>query len=120
MKKIIMTIVATMSMTMAFAGNRNANVSNENNAYDIHCNMRRLATTLGLDLYQMESVDILYNTLRNEVLSASEAADKEKSEKVDKAVDKNFEYMSYVLDKKQYQKYTTLVNTTLKNRGLKK
>ena len=53
MKKIIMTIVATMSMTMAFAGNRNANVSNENNAYDMAKFVNqfdKIATELGCAL----------------------------------------------------------------------
>ena len=42
-----------------------------------------------------------------------------KAEKVNEAVEKNLTYMSYVLDKKQMAKYTTLINTTLANRGLK-
>lgn len=120
MKKIIMTIVAAMSMTMVSAGNASAPVLVENNVYDMNVNMRRLATTLGLDLYQMECVDYLYKAFCSEMLTASNAADNEKREMVDKAVEKNLEYMSYILDRKQFEKYTNLVNNTLKNRGLKK
>jgi hypothetical protein len=33
------------------------------------------------------------------------------------AVDKNVKEMSYILNEKQYKKYLTLLNMTLKNRG---
>lgn len=120
MKKIVLTLVAMMSMTMAFAGNTNAKAAEMENAYDMHINIRRLATTLGLNTDQMESVNDLYNNFCVEMLNASAAKDEEKSEMVDAAVKRNLTYMAYVLDNSQLKKYTLLLDTTLKNRGLKK
>lgn len=120
MKKIVMTLVAVLSMTMAYADNANAKVTEMSNAYDMHVNIRRLATTLGLNLDQMESVDDLYRNFCAEMMNASVANDDEKAEMVDKAVKKNITYMSYVLDSKQLKMYTSLINTTLQNRGLTK
>ena len=120
MKKIVLTLVAMMSMAMAFAGNANAKATEMENAYDMHINIRRLATALGLNLDQMESVDDLYGNFCAEMLNASAAHDDEKAEMVDAAVKRNLTYMAYVLDNSQMKKYTSLLNTTLKNRGLKK
>lgn len=120
MKKIVLTLVAMMSMTMAFAGNANAKATEMENAYDMHINIRRLATALGLNLDQMESVNDLYGNFCAEMLNASAAHDDEKAEMVDVAVKRNLTYMAYVLDNSQMKKYTSLLNTTLKNRGLKK
>lgn len=120
MKKIVLTLVAMMSTTMAFAGNTNAKAAEMENAYDMHINIRRLATTLGLNMDQMESVNDLYNNFCVEMLNASAAKDEEKSEMVDAAVKRNLTYMAYVLDNSQLKKYTLLLNTTLMNRGLKK
>ena len=120
MKKIVLTLVAMMSMTMAFAGNTNTKAAEMENAYDMHINIRRLATTLGLNTDQMESVNDLYNNFCVEMLNASAAKDEEKSEMVDAAVKRNLTYMAYVLDNSQLKKYTLLLNTTLQNRGLKK
>ena len=116
MKKIVMTLVAFMTMTMAFAGNSDAKLFHETDAYDMQVNIRRLGTTLGLTLDQMDVVNYVHNMFCAEMLDAS--TDK-KAEKVSEAVEKNLTYMSYVLDSKQLAKYTALINNTLANRGLK-
>ena len=53
-------------------------------------------------------------------ISSRDLKDEEKSEMVDAAVKRNLTYMAYVLDNSQLKKYTLLLDTTLKNRGLKK
>lgn len=120
MKKIVLTLVTMMSLTMAFAGNADAKATEMNNVYDLHINIRRLATTLGLNLDQMESVEDLYRNFCMEMLNASVADKDEKADMVDNALKRNLTYMSYVLDTKQLKTYTTLINTTLTNRGLRK
>lgn len=119
MKKIVMTLVAFMTMTMAFAGNSDAKSFHETDAYDMQVNIRRLGTTLGLTLDQMDVVNYVHNMFCAEMLDASKASTDKKSEKVSEAVEKNLTYMSYVLDSKQLAKYTALINNTLANRGLK-
>lgn len=39
---------------------------------------------------------------------------------MDSAIEKDMKYMSYVLTPEQFDKYQTLINTTLANRGLEK
>ena len=119
MRKIVMTLVAFMTITMAFAGNSDAKSFHETDAYDMHVSIRRLGTTLGLTLDQMDAVKYVHKMFRTDMLDASKASADKKAEKVNEAVEKNFTYMSYVLDKKQMAKYTTLINTTLASRGLK-
>lgn len=46
MKKIVLTLVAMMSMTMAFAGNTNAKAAEMENAYDMHINISIFAASL--------------------------------------------------------------------------
>ena len=56
MRKIVMTLVAFMTITMAFAGNSDAKSFHETDAYDMHVNVRRLGTTLGLSSGHGEAV----------------------------------------------------------------
>ena len=119
MKKIVMTLVAFMTMTMAFAGHSDAKSFHETDAYDMQVNIRRLGTTLGLTIDQMAAVSYVHKMFCAEMLDASKASADKKAEKVNEAVEKNLTYMSYVLDSKQLAKYTALINNTLANRGLK-
>ena len=120
MKKIMMTLAAVMSMTMAFADSENVKAAKISNVYDMSVNIRRLAVTLGLNLDQMEWVGDLYKSFCSEMLDASDAPENEKNEKVKAALSENLIYMSYVLNDKQFEKYATLMDVTLRNRGLKK
>ena len=54
MKKSFLTIVAMLSMTMAYAETENVNIENNMKAYDMSVNYTKLAVCLGLDLDQME------------------------------------------------------------------
>ena len=56
MKRLFLTMVAVLSMTMTFAENENAASLNSTEAYDMTVNMRKLAQTLGLTTDQMEIV----------------------------------------------------------------
>lgn len=120
MKKIMMTLAAVMSMTMAFADSENVKAAKISNVYDMSVNIRRLAVTLGLNLDQMEWFGDLHKSFCAEMIDASVAPENEKSEKVEEAVNKNLTYMSYLLNDKQYDKYAALMDVTLRNRGLKK
>ena len=48
MKKMILTMVAMLSMTMAFAEGENANSVNNVEAYDMSVNMNKLSEALAL------------------------------------------------------------------------
>ena len=120
MKKMILMVVAMLSMTMtSYAENENvANVENVE-AYDMTINMRKLAVTLGLTFDQMDAVEDIHRTFCAEMMLAAHANKDERDEMVEKAVKKDVRYMHYVLDEKQYKHYLLLLNTTLYNRGLR-
>ena len=88
---MILTMVAMLSMTMAFAEGENMNSVNNMAAYDMSCNMNKLAEALSLTADQREAVDNIYQT-----------------------------FTADVLNEKQSRTYLMLLNTTINNRGLNK
>ena len=118
MKKIVLTVVAMLSMTMAFADGENVNNINETEAYNFSINNYKLSVALGLNLDQTEAVSDIEKTFSFEMKNAGEANNEQRPEMVKKAVNKNLSYMHAVLNDQQYHKYLTLLNMTLSNRGL--
>ena len=62
MKKMFLTLVAVMSMTMAFAEGENTVATNTVAAYDMKVNYSKLAEALGLSVDQLESVEDVHKT----------------------------------------------------------
>ena len=100
MKKILLTLVALMSMTTTFAENEGMNTTE---AYNMTVNMKSLA----------------HATFSTEMMFAAQYGKDERSKMVEKAVNKDLAYMNYILNKDQYRKYVMLLNITLANRGLR-
>ena len=119
MKKIVLTLVALMSMTTTFAENEGMNTMNTTEAYNMTVNMKSLAHALGLTNDQLESVAEVHKTFSSEMMFAAQASKEERSKMVEKAINKDLAYMNYILNKDQYRKYVMLLNVTLINRGLK-
>ncbi len=119
MKKMILTVIALMSMTMTFAENENTNSMNATAAYDMTVNMNKLGQALGLSKDQMEGVAEIHKTFCAEMLFAAQYSKEERDKMVEKAIKKDLAYMDYMLNKDQYRKYVMLLNVTLHNRGLK-
>jgi hypothetical protein len=120
MKKMILMVVAMLSMTMtSYAENENAENTLNVEAYDMTVNIRKLAVVLDMTCDQMESVEEIHRMFCADMTQAAHASKDERNELVDKAVKKDLRYMRYVLDQKQYRKYLMLLNATLTNRGLK-
>ena len=135
MKRLYLTVVALLSMTMTFAGNGEsagsgntetaksaevAEVKTDTASYDINYNLRRMGETLGLTLTHMNSVDALNRSFNSELRTVSGASESERKVLLDKAVAADYKRMSYVLTPAQLSKYETLINVTLANRGLEK
>ena len=116
MKKIVLTLVALMSMTTIFAENEGMNTTE---AYNMTVNMKNLARTLNLSKDQVESVAEVHKTFSSEMVFAAQYGKEERTKMVEKAVNKDLAYMNYILNKDQYRKYVMLLNMTLVNRGLK-
>ena len=119
MKKIVLTVIAMLSLTTMNAENENTTAQQGVEAYDMTVNIRRLAVTLGLTVDQMEAVEDIHRNFQNEMMLAAYAERDERPQMVDKAVSKDLRYMRYVLNQKQYRRYQLLLQTTLVNRGLK-
>ena len=119
MKKIVLTIVALMSMTMTFAENESAANLNTTEAYNMTVNMRQLVRALNLSNDQVESVAEVHKTFSAEMMFAAQYGKDERAKMMDKAINKDLAYMNYILNKDQYRKYLRLLNVTLVNRGLK-
>ena len=116
MKKIVLTLVALMSMTTIYAENEGMNTTE---AYNMTVNMKNLARTLNLSKDQVESVAEVHKTFSSEMVFAAQYGKEERTKMVEKAVNKDLAYMNYILNKDQYRKYVMLLNMTLVNRGLK-
>lgn len=118
MKKIVLTIVAMLSMTMAFAEDTSSNEIEKVKAYDMTVDYRRLAVCLGLDLDQMSAVKEVHDSLCSNMKEVALLPEDEQQEMLKKVLEVELRYMSYVLSHEQYRKYQTLINLTLVNRGL--
>lgn len=119
MKKIVLIMIAMLSMTMANAENENTNTVQATQAYDMQVNMRKLAVTLGLTYDQIEAVEDIHQNFCQDMMLAAQATGEEREQLTDQAIRKDVRYMRYVLDHKQYKTYILLLNTTLRNRGIK-
>ena len=119
MKKIVLTVVAMLSMTFAFAENENMNSVNNAEAYNLTVNMNQLSKALNLEADQVEAVAEIHKTFCAEMMFATQYGKDERNARVDAAIRKDLGYMNYVLNKDQYKKYVMLLNVTMANRGLK-
>ena len=120
MKKIVLTLVALMSMTMAFAENVEAKSANTAEAYNMTVNYDKLAEALSLSVDQLDAVKDIHKTFCVEMMNAGNAAKEEQKAAMNKAIEKDLKFMHHVLSNKQYRKYLLLLNTTINNRGLNK
>ena len=120
MKRLFLTVVAVLSMTMTFAENEKLNNVDNASAYNMAVNYDRLADFLGLSIDQAEAVQDIHTSFCADMMNAAGANADERESMVKKAVVKDLKYMRYVLTSEQYQKYLMLLNATFNNRGLNK
>ncbi len=128
MKKIVMTLVAAMTLTTAFAAEEKRENENAKTAsveelymnYNMNVNYDALAHTLRLNADQREMVEFVHDRFIRAMRKAGRAAETERSNKVRKAANTELKNMKYVLDESQYRKFNALLNATLVNRGLLK
>ena len=120
MKKIILTIVALLSMNvnMASAATELTAPTTETKVYDMTVNYKKLGRCLGLDYEQMEAVEMIHKRFCDDRMEAAHADKDKQEELMKKAVNRDLSYMRAVLDYRQYRKYQQLLNVTLRNRGL--
>ena len=120
MKKIVLTVVAVMSMTLAFAAGENDNNTATTNAYKFNLSTYALSRALNLNQDQVDVVEDINRTFSAEMMNAAVSDSSEREAKVNAAIKKDLSYMHYVLNNSQYREYVKLLNVTLNNRGLNK
>jgi len=114
MKRLFLTVVAVLSMTMTFAENEKLNSTENASAYNMSVNC------LGLSIDQAEAVQDIHKSFCADMMNAAAANADERKGMVQKAIEKDLKYMRYVLTNDQYRKYLMLLNATFTNRGLEK
>ncbi len=119
MKRLFLTVVAMLSMTLTFAENENMNSVNNAEAYDLSVNMTQLSKALNLADDQIEAVAEIHKTFCSEMVFATQYGKEERDARVDAAIKKDLGFMNYVLNRDQYKTYVMLLNVTMNNRGLK-
>ena len=117
---MILTMVAMLSMTTAFAEEENAaNVENME-AYEMNINMNKLSKALNLEDDQKEAVAEIHHTFASELMFAAQYGKNDRKAFVDRAISNDVKWMRYVLHEEQRHVYLRLLNTTINNRGLNK
>lgn len=103
MKKVVLTFVMAMFMSMGFAQS------------DFNFDVRRLANKLQLNQEQVERVELISENMFREIDDAENLNGFEKSIKVRKAINKDIRSMRSILDDNQFNEYVVLLITTLRN-----
>ena len=120
MKRLVLTVMVVMTMSMAFADNEKSNATNNESAYEMNINMHSLGRALNLSIDQYEFVEDAINVFTDDTMSIAAAEGADRLSMVRNAVTKNLSLTRSILTRAQYQKYVMLLNMTLNNRGLNK
>ena len=115
---MILTLVAMLSMTTAFAEGETASSVNNVEAYDLNVNMNKLSAALNLADDQKEAIADIHHTFASEMMFAAQYSNNDRKVLVARAIDNDVKWMRYVLNDKQMRTYLMLLNTTINNRGL--
>ena len=116
MKKIILTVVATMMMTISFAETTNTSAVKNVEEAGLTFDLRRLAVTLDLTDNQMDAVKVISDNFNDELISASTARRFQRHALIQQAIRKDAKQMRNVLNDKQFNTYMQLLGATLQNR----
>ncbi len=115
MKKLVLTLIAVTTMTVAVAQPRGHRHGENVESYELTFDMRRLAVKLGLTTDQMEIVRDIHDSYNDRVAEAAATRGFERSALLHSAVRKDIRDMRHVLNDKQFHTYMVLLGTTLKN-----
>ncbi len=115
---MILTLVAMLSMTTAFAEGESANSVNNMAAYELNVNMNKLSAALNLKDDQKEAVADIHHTFASELMFAAQYSNNDRKALVARAIENDVKWMRYVLNEKQMRTYLRLLNSTMNNRGL--
>lgn len=120
MKRLFLTVLAVLSMTMTFAEDEKLDNVSSTNAYDMRINYKPLARSLQLSKDQTEAMIDAHEAFCADMMSVAAANKEARKAMMGNAITKNLRNMHYILDKDQYRLYLRILNTTINNRGLNK
>jgi len=118
MKKNILTLIAMLCMTTAFAHNETSACVSNVKAYDMTINMNKLSDALNLTNDQKEAVENIHYVFNAEMSYAVQNGVSECDATIKRIIDTDVKRMSYVLNEEQMHKYLVMLKATIKNRGL--
>ena len=113
MKKIVLTVMAVMSLTMASASNASSAVD-----YTMDVNMNSLARTLSLTEEQRKAVEDIQATFRMDMDNVAAADTSDRAKLTHEALRHTLKRISAVLDHDQMRTYLRILNITFINRGI--
>lgn len=115
MKKIVLTIVAMLSMTMAFGETTKNKIDA---AYTINVNNNALSRSLALTEEQQYAVNEIITRFEYDMRRVAKSSEIDRQKRLRKAVNRNLAMLSRVLTPAQYRKYMLVLNATFVNRGI--
>ncbi len=118
MKRTIFTIA--MSFMLFFSAMASDNKMESTEAYHINVNTEALTRSLETNKDQNEAIANIMEifTAQMENTRVEENATT-RAKMLDNTIDTNLKYMRQVLSNEQYKKYLAILNSTMRNRGLK-
>ena len=115
MKKIVLSMMLLMSMTVAMADNDNNEAANS--AYEFNVNVYKLGSTLGFSSDQYTFMADVMEAFSDDMKLAGCASTEDRKGLAHMAIQRNLSAVRTLLTKKQYRKYLMLLNATINNRG---
>ncbi len=119
MKRFVLLFVAlaTFAGATVFAANEGANVNKE--VWNWNVRTERMVRYLDIYSGQFDKVALVNEYFSDQLQKISRIKDEDvRGKKVREAVSENLSLMKSILNVEQYRKYVTLLNLTIRNKGL--
>ena len=119
MKRFVLLFVAlaTFASATVFAANEGANVNKE--VWNWNVRTERMVRYLDIYSGQFDKVALVNEYFSEQLQKISRIKDEDvRAKKVREAVSENLSLMKGILNVEQYRKYVTLLNLTIRNKGL--
>ena len=120
MKRFVLLFVAlaTFASATVFAANEGANV-NKKEVWTWNVRTERMVRYLDIYSGQFDKVALVNEYFSDQLQKISRIKDEDvRAKKVREAVSENLSLMKGILNVEQYRKYVTLLNLTIRNKGL--
>ena len=119
MKKVFMTLVAVMAVSVSMVAAPKAEKDAEPSQYTINFNSHSIARYLSMSNDQVADMERIHDNFSREMKKAEQADDANRDKLTKKAILRDISYMRSILNETQFRKYNAVLNATLTNRGLK-